>query len=61
MLRSASVAREPKRKRELIKKVIAYMTLGLDVSRLFPEMMMAIGKRASERKVAVEMRNRGST
>ena len=25
----------------MIKKVIAYMTLGLDVSRLFPDMIMA--------------------
>ena len=29
-----------KRKREIIKKVIAYMTLGIDVSRLFSEMVM---------------------
>lgn len=25
---------------ETIKKVIAYMTLGIDVSKLFPEMVM---------------------
>jgi vesicle coat complex subunit len=31
-----------KRKREIIKKVIAYMTLGIDVSRLFTDMIMAI-------------------
>lgn len=30
------------KKREVIKKVIAYMTLGIDVSRLFTDMMMAI-------------------
>ncbi len=30
------------RKRDIIKKVIAYMTLGIDVSRLFTEMIMAI-------------------
>lgn len=29
-----------KRKREIIKKVIAYMTLGIDVSRLFTDMIM---------------------
>ena len=28
-------------RRDVIKKVIAYMTLGLDVSRLFPDMIMA--------------------
>ena len=34
-----------KRKRDIIKKVIAYMTLGIDVSRLFTEMMLAIETR----------------
>ena len=29
-----------KRKRDVIKKVIAYMTLGIDVSRLFTDMIM---------------------
>ena len=29
-----------KRKREVIKRVIAYMTLGIDVSRLFTDMVM---------------------
>ncbi len=37
--------REPKRKRDVIKKVIAYMTLGIDVSRLFTEMVLAIETR----------------
>jgi len=27
------------KRRDVIKKVIAYMTLGIDVSRLFPEMV----------------------
>jgi vesicle coat complex subunit len=35
-----SVERDPKRKRDIIKKVIAYMTLGIDVSRLFTDMIM---------------------
>jgi len=26
-------------KRDVVKKVIAYMTLGIDVSRLYPEMV----------------------
>jgi AP-4 complex subunit beta-1 len=34
--------RDLRRKREVIKKVIAYMTLGIDVSRLFTDMIMAI-------------------
>lgn len=29
------------KKRDAIKKVIAYMTLGIDVSRLFSDMIMA--------------------
>lgn len=29
------------KRRDVIKKVIAYMTLGIDVSRLFPEMVKA--------------------
>ncbi|CAM9160788.1 unnamed protein product [Scytosiphon promiscuus] len=45
LLRTVSVDRDPKKKREVIKKVIAYMTLGIDVSRLFTEMMLAIETR----------------
>ena len=33
---------DDKRRRDIIKKVIAYMTLGIDVSRLFTEMVMAV-------------------
>ena len=39
LLRGFGTERDPKRKRDIIKKVIAYMTLGIDVSRLFTEMM----------------------
>lgn len=42
LLKTIAVEREPKRKRDVIKKVIAYMTLGIDVSRLFTEMVLAI-------------------
>ena len=42
LLKNMNVERDPKRKRDVIKKVIAYMTLGIDVSRLFNEMVMAI-------------------
>ena len=45
LLRNFSTERDPQRKREIIKKVIAYMTLGIDVSRLFTEMMLAIETR----------------
>ncbi len=45
LLRNFSVERDPQRKRDIIKKVIAYMTLGIDVSRLFTEMMLAIETR----------------
>jgi len=41
LLRNQAVERDPRRKREVVKKVIAYMTLGFDVSRLFSEMVMA--------------------
>lgn len=34
--------KDVKRKREIIKKVIAYMTLGIDVSRLFSEMVLCV-------------------
>jgi vesicle coat complex subunit len=39
LLRAFATERDPQRKRDIIKKVIAYMTLGIDVSRLFSEMM----------------------
>jgi len=45
LLRNFATERDPKRKRDIIKKVIAYMTLGIDVSRLFSEMMLAIETR----------------
>ena len=45
LLRNFNTERDPKRRRDIIKKVIAYMTLGIDVSRLFSEMMMAIETR----------------
>ena len=40
-LRNPSLARDPEKTREVIKRVIAYMTLGIDVSKLFSEMIMA--------------------
>eukprot|EP01031_Cornospumella_fuschlensis_P030760 gene30760-37165_t len=45
LLKSVSADRDVKRKREVIKKVIAYMTLGIDVSRLFTDMVLAIETR----------------
>ena len=39
LLRGFATERDRERKRGIIKKVIAYMTLGIDVSRLFTEMM----------------------
>jgi AP-4 complex subunit beta-1 len=33
--------KDGKRRRDVVKKVIAYMTLGIDVSRLFPDMVLA--------------------
>lgn len=39
LLRGFAAERDRDRKRAIMKKVIAYMTLGLDVSRLFTEMM----------------------
>ena len=41
LLRAVSLEKDPNKKRDVIKKVIAYMTLGIDVSRLFPEMVKA--------------------
>ena len=40
LLKDINVERDMKRKREVIKRVIAYMTLGIDVSRLFTDMVM---------------------
>lgn len=45
LLRGFGTEKDMKRKREIIKKVIAYMTLGIDVSRLFTEMMLVIETR----------------
>lgn len=40
LLRAVTSERDTKRKRDVIKKVIAYMTLGIDVSRLFSDMVL---------------------
>jgi AP-4 complex subunit beta-1 len=40
-LRAVSIEKDINKKRDVIKKVIAYMTLGIDVSRLYPEMVKA--------------------
>jgi vesicle coat complex subunit len=45
LLRNFSTERDMKKKRDIIKKVIAYMTLGIDVSRLLTEMMLVIETR----------------
>eukprot|EP00979_Chaetoceros_neogracilis_P017894 scaffold10532_cov449-Chaetoceros_neogracile.AAC.11 len=45
LLRNFEAERDVKKRREIIKKVIAYMTLGIDVSRLFTEMMLVIETR----------------
>lgn len=42
-LRNPALDRDPEKKREVIKRVIAYMTLGIDVSKLFSEMIMVGG------------------
>ena len=41
MLKNILNEKDEKKKRETIKKVIAFMTLGVDVSRLFSEMCLA--------------------
>ena len=41
LLGKLSVQRDKKKMREVVKKVIAYMTLGIDVTRLFDQMVMA--------------------
>ena len=40
LLTNAAIMRDAKKKREVIKKVIGYMTHGIDVSSLFPNMVM---------------------
>ena len=41
LLRAVAIEKDINKKRDVIKKVIAYMTLGIDVSRLYPEMVKA--------------------
>ena len=41
ILNNPRLNKEPLKKREIIKKVIAYMTLGIDVTKLFSEIVMA--------------------
>eukprot|EP00003_Mantamonas_plastica_P008438 TRINITY_DN1738_c0_g1_i1.p1 TRINITY_DN1738_c0_g1~~TRINITY_DN1738_c0_g1_i1.p1 ORF type:complete len:160 (-),score=11.96 TRINITY_DN1738_c0_g1_i1:275-754(-) len=41
LLRSKTVSNDPGRKQEVVKRVIAYMTQGIDVSGLFPDMVLA--------------------
>lgn len=39
LLKNPSVDRDLNKKKDIIKRVIAYMTLGVDVSKLFHEMV----------------------
>lgn len=41
MLKAVSLDKDQNKRRDVIKKVIAYMTLGIDVARLYPEMVKA--------------------
>lgn len=41
LLKNPTTDRDPVKKKDLIKRVIAYMTLGVDVSKLFFEMVKA--------------------
>ena len=45
MLHSVNLNNDKAKKKEVIKKAIAYMTLGLDVSRLYPEMVKVISQK----------------
>lgn len=55
LLKNLSMEKDPKRKRDIIKKVIAYMTLGIDVSRLFSDMVMvSIMREVGTRCVGIE-------
>ena len=39
LLNNPTIDRDPVKKKDVIKRVIAYMTLGVDVSKLFSEMV----------------------
>jgi len=39
LLKNPNIDRDPAKKKDVIKRVIAYMTLGVDVSKLFYEMV----------------------
>ncbi len=42
LLKNPNVDRDINKKKDIIKRVIAYMTLGVDVSKLFHEMVKVI-------------------
>jgi hypothetical protein len=46
------------RKREVLKKVIAYMTLGIDVTRLFSDMVMVSSTAAAATTRSYRYRNK---
>ena len=46
------------RKREVLKKVIAYMTLGIDVTRLFSDMVMVSSSAYASAVAATTSRSR---
>lgn len=41
LLKNPTIDKDPKKKKDIIKRVIAYMTLGVDVSKLFHEIVKA--------------------
>ena len=40
-MKAVAIDKDINKRRDVIKKVIAYMTLGIDVSKLYPEMVKA--------------------
>jgi len=42
LLRNPNVERDINKKKDIVKRVIAYMTLGVDVSKLFHDMVKVI-------------------
>jgi hypothetical protein len=52
-LRNPAIDRDPEKKREIVKRVIAYMTLGIDVSKLFSEMIMVRSGALSTRRGSI--------
>ncbi len=58
LLRNPTIDKDVNKKKDIIKRVIAYMTLGVDVSKLFYEMVKVKKKFLKKNSIKIFFKNK---